>query len=237
MRTDPPAVGAQRQRARAQRHRGRAAAAGAARGTGGVVRVPGDAVPRAVRDALPAELRRRGLRPGTPPRLRACAPRRARPRPTAPSVEEDQEPRRVGPPRCSRMSFTVTGTPVERSRRLAAAPPLRRLAGLCERFVTVDADEGVHMGLYLLGLFERGAGGLDGGEVSCRVPGEELRGGEAAEIRHGGAFRVVAEGEGEWFGGVRDGLSRNGQGGARTRPAPCRTGTERHRGGVQVEGT
>ena len=84
------AVGAQRERRHPERHGGRAPAARAAGGPRGVPRVAGDPGERRVRDALPAQLRRRGLADEHARRARAPGPPTARRRPRGAGVDGER---------------------------------------------------------------------------------------------------------------------------------------------------
>ena len=76
-----------------------------------------------------------------------------------PSARTVREPRSVGPPRISRMSFTDTGTPSTSpaAHPAASAPPTRRR--LREGVVRVEPHEGVDRGLHLLGAVQDGPRG------------------------------------------------------------------------------
>ena len=83
------------------------------------------------------------------------------------------EPTVVGTPSVVKMSFSASGTPASGPSCSPRGPLLVHLAGLGERALPVDVQEGVHLLVDGLDAGQVGLGDLDGGDLAG---GDPLRG-------------------------------------------------------------
>ena len=95
------------------------------------------------------------------------------------------EPTVVGMPSVVKMSFSASGHAGQRAELLAGRALGVDGAGLRERALAVDVQEGVDLLVHGLDAGQVGLGDLDGGELAGRDLRGDLGRGELDDVRHG----------------------------------------------------